>query len=526
MLFDGWTSFFPEKVAVWRKGLATTLRERLETRVAPKYIASQRWYAGKGSAISRARLGDHGELETSHGRWLAGVFEVESDGTCTRYFLPFAIAYEDTDEGRWQKLQAGAFARVRRQATVGVLADATSDENFCRSVVEAMGAGAEIRTEGGQVKLNSTSVFAQLRGDPAAPLAITPLSSQSSNTTVRVGDSFFLKFYRRLQSGINPELEIGRYLTEQVKFPNIVPVAGAAEYRSADGTPVTLALLQAFVANQGDGWDYTVNYLTRFLEERDSAAGNQREIHGGNLELIRTLGIRTAELHRALATPTADPAFAPEPITTADVTGWRAHVRAEASQTLDLLSERVSQLPEPLLADANTVLSRRELLLQHIDGLTPKAPVGLKIRHHGDYHLGQVLLKRNDFVIVDFEGEPARPLQERREKHSPLRDVAGMLRSFTYARRAAIRQRDGRSADDTNQLESLLDQWESEARRAFVKAYDGIAQSAGLYRSWQEALPLLSLFEAEKSLYELRYELGNRPDWAGIPLRSLLALTQ
>ena len=237
VLFDGWTSFFPERVANWRMGLATKLREQLETIVVPKYIASQRWYAGKGAPIKRAQLGDNGEWETEHGRWLAGVFEVESQAEKALYFLPFAIAYEDTDEGRWQKLQHGAIARVRRQATVGVLADATSDENFCRSVVEGIGSGADIKTERGIVRLSATQMYSQLRGDPASLRTISQTAGQSSNTTVRVGEMFFLKFYRRLQSGINPELEIGRYLTEVVRFPNIVPVAGTAEYiDNADGT--------------------------------------------------------------------------------------------------------------------------------------------------------------------------------------------------------------------------------------------------------------------------------------------------
>ena len=169
----------------------------------------------------------------------------------------------------------------RFDATVGVLADATSDENFCRSVVEGIGTGTDIKTGRGSVRLSPTQMFPQLRGDPSTPLNISQTAGQSSNTTVRVGEMFFLKFYRRLQPGINPELEIGRYLTEVVRFPNIVPVAGAAEYRNPDGRVVTLALLQAFVMNQGDGWDYTVNYLVRFLEERrtDVAMAEDAHVH-------------------------------------------------------------------------------------------------------------------------------------------------------------------------------------------------------------------------------------------------------
>jgi len=446
---------------------------------------------------------------------------VEADSTRALYFLPFAIAYEDTDESRWQKLQQGAIARVRRQATVGVLADATADENFCRSVVEGIGQGADIKTDRGSVRLSATQVYSQLRGDPTTPLHISQTAGQSSNTTVRVGEMFFLKFYRRLQPGINPELEIGRYLTEVVRFPNIVPVAGAAEYRNPDGRVVTLALLQAFVMNQGDGWDYTVNYLTRFLEERRTDVAMAEDAHGAYLELVKTLATRTAELHRALATPTSDEAFSPEPIRPEDVSAWLQNIRTEAKKTFDMLKERVSQHPE-----AQQLLSRRDAFLERLAAAVPAAPQGLKTRHHGDYHLGQVLLKRNDFIIVDFEGEPARPLAERRIKHSPLRDVAGMLRSFTYARRTAMQRCSIQSADDCSRWESLVEKWESDVRNTFVATYDSIARPAGIYESLDAVLPLLRLFEVEKALYETRYELGNRPDWLPIPLRALIAFTQ
>ncbi len=526
VLFDGWTSFFPERVAHWRLGLSTKLREQLETIVAPKYIASQRWYAGKGTPIERANLGDNGEWETEHGRWLAGVFEVEADSTKVLYFLPFAIAYEDTDESRWQKLQQGAIARVRRQATVGVLADATADENFCRSVVEGIGQGTDIKTDRGVVRLAATQMFTQLRGDPATPLNISLTAGQSSNTTVRVGEMFFLKFYRRLQPGINPELEIGRYLTEVVRFPNIVPVAGAAEYRNPDGRVVTLALLQAFVMNQGDGWDYTVNYLVRFLEERRTDVAMAEDAHGAYLELVKTLATRTAELHRALATPTGDEAFSPEPIHAEDVAGWIRNVREEAEKTLDMLRDQVGRLASAAVPEADLVLSRRSTLLERIATAVPTLPRGLKTRHHGDYHLGQVLLKRNDFIIVDFEGEPARPLAERRIKHSALRDVAGMLRSFTYARRTAMQRCNVQSADDCGRWDALVEKWENDVRNTFISTYDSIARPAGIYESLDDVLPLLRLFEVEKALYETRYELGNRPDWTPIPLRALISFTQ
>ncbi|MGH8208233.1 MAG: putative maltokinase, partial [Steroidobacteraceae bacterium] len=525
VLVEGWNSFFPERVAAWRANLATRLRAQLENRVIPHFIATQRWYAGKGAPIVSARLSDYGARENSLERWLVTIFTIESPTETNQYFIPLAIAIEDGEEARWKKLQPAAIARVRQQATVGVLADACVDENFCRVVVDAIGSSRELATHAGNIRATVTSVYPELRGDPSTVLTVTPGSAQSSNTTVRVGDQFFLKIYRKLQPGVNPELEIGRYLTEAAHFPNIVPVAGAVEYECQDGTVMTLALLQAFVMNQGDGWDYTVNYLVRFLEDRRTGAAPPDDAHGLYLALMRTLAIRTAELHVALSRPTEDPAFAPEPITAADVATWRTHALAEADRTLAMLTENTSQLPPEVMAAAESLLKRRALLLRRIEASAATVPQGLKTRRHGDYHLGQVLVRRNDFILVDFEGEPGRTLPERRMKHSPLTDVAGMLRSFAYARRAAL-QRSLQPTDQAGGLVPLLEKWEQETRQTFIAAYDDVARSNGLYESLEEMWPLLQLFEIVKALYEVRYELGNRPEWTSIPLRSLIALAE
>jgi maltose alpha-D-glucosyltransferase / alpha-amylase len=526
VLVEGWNSFFPDKVAAWRAGLARRLRTQLEERIVPQYIAAQRWFAGKGAAITGARLLDHAERQDPLPRWFAGIYNVESQGVSEQYFVPLAIAFEDTEEARWRRLQPAALARVRQQATVGVLADACGDDGFARAIIDAIGASAELPTQEGRVRFSPTALFAELRGDPAAELAVNPTGAQTSNTTLRVGDSLFLKIYRKLQPGLNPELEIGRYLTEVACFPNIVPVAGAVEYTDRDSAGYTMALLQAFVTNQGDGWTYTLDYLARFLEDRRSGVPELDDTHGLYLSMLKTLAIRTAELHRALARPTDDAAFAPEPITAEDVAEWAAATRAVADATLTLLSDRLPHLSAAVAAEAQTLLGRRELLLRRIDACTAAMPRGLKTRRHGDYHLAQVLLKRNDFIIVDFEGEPGRPLAERRRKHSPLTDVAGMLRSFAYAHHAALERSAPQAGEDSGRGESQLQSWEREARRTFIACYDEVARDTGLYESLEQAQPLLTLFEIDKALYEMRYELGNRPDWVRIPLHSLLGLAE
>jgi maltose alpha-D-glucosyltransferase / alpha-amylase len=526
VLIDGWGSFWPERVAPWRTGAAGKLRQQLEGHVLAKFVATQRWFAGKGMPIDSARLSEYGIWESSNGRWLLSLLDVESRGETTKYFLPLTIVFEDTDPEHWAKLQPAAIARVRQQATVGVLADAVADDAFIRSVVEAIGAGLRHRTDKGIIAFTPTRAFADLRGDAAVPLAAGPQFGQSSNTTLRVGERFFLKLYRKVPPGLNPELEIGRYLTDVAHFPNCVPVAGAIEYRGEDGTLYTLALLQAFVQNQGDGWDFTLNYLVRFLEDRRGGGTVAKDAHGVYFALMQTLAKRTAELHVALAAETKDPAFVPEPITADDLRIWHASIRADARDTLPLLSA-TEPLAEGLREDATTLLERRGALDQRIDSLLAQLKGGdsrgVKIRHHGDFHLGQVLVRRNDFMIVDFEGEPSRSLDERRIKHSPLRDLAGMFRSFTYARQAALQRCSITSSESCAKWDPLLTDWEQETRAIFLRVYDEIARAAGLYPSLAQARPLLELFEIEKALYELRYELRNRPDWAGIPLRSLVA---
>jgi maltose alpha-D-glucosyltransferase/alpha-amylase len=281
------------------------------------------------------------------------------------------------------------------------------------------------------------------------------------------------------------------------------------------------------VENQGDGWTYTLDYLDRFLEQCRTGTqptGSAADVHGAYLALARTLGLRTAELHAAFTLTTGDPAFDPEPVESDDLTAWAGHIRQEAEATLDLLESRLDRLAGDARAEGERLVARRGDLLDRIRGATPDALSGLKTRYHGDYHLGQVLVCHNDFIIIDFEGEPARSLAERRVKHSALRDVAGMLRSFNYASYSALARLTAERPDDFPRLEPFARAWEGEAERAFLQAYEEAVTGSPLYGDWAEARDLLALFVIEKALYEVRYELQNRPEWAGIPLRGLREL--
>ena len=317
---------------------------------------------------------------------------------------------------------------------------------------------------------------------------------------------------------------MGLYLTEVVRFANCAPLAGVLQYVGNDGQTRVLAMLQAYVANQGDGWTYALEYLRRHLEEHRTAPATDDppvDAHKAFLILIRTLGQRTAELHRALASATGNADFAPEPLTAPDFDAYRERALAEARGALALLKANLEQIPASDRPKANAVLAQQEPLLARLAAAAASERQGRKIRIHGDYHLGQVLVTRNDFVIVDFEGEPGHGLEERRAKQSPLRDVAGMLRSFSYVEHSALRSV-AHDEVEFAKLAPLAHAWARQVRETFLAAYDAEARSAALYSAFTPGQGLLGLFELEKALYELRYELTNRPAWAGIALQGIL----
>ena len=382
----------------------------------------------------------------------------------------------------------------------------------------------DMPTAQGKLEFRPTAAFGRIAGDNPSALPAARPQGSSSNTVVVMGERLILKGYRRLRVGTSPELEMGMYLTDVVHYANCAPLAGVLEYRDKEGEPRLLAMLQGYVANQGDGWTYSLEYLRRHLEEHRTAPAADAlplNAHEAFLALMRRLAARTAELHRALATRTADPLFDPETLGRADFEAYRQRAAEEAKNALALLKLHLDQLGPAERERAAAVLARQEQILKRIETLAAEDAGGTKIRIHGDYHLGQVLLTRNDFVIIDFEGEPGHSLEERRAKQSPLRDVAGMLRSFSYVEYSALRS----VAHDEVAYAKLLplaQAWAQEVRAAFLAAYDETARGASLYTELKPGHGLFGLFELEKALYELRYELNNRPGWAGIPLQGIV----
>ena len=524
VLFDGWTSLFRERVVPWRIGMAEKTRTQFETDTLPRYIETQRWYAAKGTAIERARITEHVLWQEGKITWLMALVELDGAEPRAAYFLPLALAWEERDDERVRNLLTSAVAKIRQQATVGVMGDAFADEMFCRAMVAAMASGREIAMSSGKLQFRRTAAFAEIAGTDFGALPVERPRGSSSNTVVNMRERLMLKGYRRLRVGLNPELEMGMYLTEVAHFANCAPLAGVLEFVANDGQTRLLAMLQGYIANQGDGWTYSLEYLRRHLEQyRTTPAGDALppNVHEAYLNMIRVLAQRTAELHQALALPTQDAAFSPAPLVRADVDTYRQRALDEARGALDLLAANLEAVPAADRERANAVLAQREALMARIAACAAATPKGKKIRIHGDYHLGQVLVTRNDFVIIDFEGEPGNSLEQRRAKHSVLRDVAGMLRSFGYVQQSAVRSVAHNEAEAAK-LAPLARAWESESRAAFLSAYQAAGGKAALYESLQPGQGLLGLFEIEKALYELRYEIGNRPAWVGIPLQGIL----
>jgi maltose alpha-D-glucosyltransferase/alpha-amylase len=434
----------------------------------------------------------------------------------------------------------------------------------------AVGVTSTLSTTG-----HKSSAFAAIRG--SGPLPARTGSAEQSNTSILYNGKLILKLFRRLQPGENPDTEIGRFLTEVARFPRIAPFLGEIRgSRGGDQTtaaePTTLAMLQGLVENEGDGWAFTLDELARYYESvatcpapdaealgtqpsfldplpSDSGpakvSGLAREHAGFYLDAAALLGRRTAELHLALATPTENRSFSPEPFTPQALAADASRIESQVVRTLDALKHSLTTLPdsEALTTDAAALLlSRRLDLLARARALTslPSADSGQRIRIHGDYHLGQVLRARGDFVLLDFEGEPARPLAERRAKQSPLKDVAGMLRSFSYAAYSALDHFAQRHPGAAKALEPWAQLWQNAVSTEFLTAWRTTLAAAPPYPSAGDAPPndqpahltpqppqaqlLLNAYLLEKALYELLYELNNRPNWLPIPLAGILAL--
>ena len=528
VLFDGWSSLFRERVVPWRIGMAEKTRAAFERDLLPAFLAKQRWCSRPDLPPTRVALADSALLADDGRHWLLALLDAGGPAGRERYYLPLALAWEDADEERLKQLAPAALAKVRQQAQVGLMADAAGDPAFCSALLAAAGNGRRFAAGDGEIRFEATAAFERLTAGIELPAGTLHVQSTGRNSVVLIDERLVVKTYRRLGEGLNPELEMGRYLTDVARFAHCVPIAGSVEYVARDGSSTTLALLQAFMPNQGDAWRHAVDTLARHLEACRSLGGGETGSGADGFQaLVETLGRRTAQLHAALSMHTGDAAFDPEPLLESDIAQWVAQVRGLALATLERLAERTGALPAGLQPEARRLLEAGPGLLARIDRLAQIPPAGFRTRLHGDYRLGKVLLASNDFVIIDFEGNPARPLEERRRKQVALRDVASMLRSFDDARDAALRE-----VDDGGQPERLAGravEWLKDVRGAFVDAYRQEAVRLGLYAdasAFAAIDPLLELAELELALDELRREIDHRIERAAMPLAAVAALAE
>ncbi|KPP88770.1 maltose alpha-D-glucosyltransferase [Erythrobacter sp. HL-111] len=493
---------------VLRPGLADVLegenRQVLEGDILPAYIAERRWFGQKDEDIAGTRIARHAQLADD---LLLAEVEVRLDSGTSTYALPFGIAWEGEHEGPFAPNLA--LARTRRGRHVGLLTDGFAVNSFPRAVIRAFRDSAEFDTGDGTLVFEGEEAF-----DLGEDAATEWLAAEQSNSTLILADRAVVKLLRRLQPGVHPEAEMTKYLCD-LHYEAVAPFLGQARRVSPDGTSHTLMLAQCFVRNQGDGWRWTLDALER-------AALDARELpEKGNpvpfFEHFATrLGERLAEMHALLATPTEDPAFAPAMLDRGSAGRLAERVNAEIDKALGILERAELQWDE---ADTLARLKEhREELHNRITAIAADATGTQVTRIHGDLHLGQLLVAGDDVVFIDFEGEPARPVEERRAKDVPLRDVAGLLRSFGYAEAAVRRELPSLAGREQKRASELFDRFEIEARRAFCDAY---AASAPHFSA-----SLLDLFVLEKAAYEIAYEAANRPDWLPIPLAGLAAASQ
>jgi maltose alpha-D-glucosyltransferase/alpha-amylase len=501
----------------------------------PEFLPKQRWFGAKDRRIASVELAAGGSRAPQDvDGWFHGLFEVRFDdgGEPQRYYMPLSVSWDAEAGAMSWPLLPFTVAKARRGARVGAVYDAMADPAFPIAVVEAVADDREIPVGDGAIRFRATGRLDLLTLLPDTEAR--RMGGEQSNTSAIVGGQLVVKAYRRLVSGIHPEVEVGRFLTDVARYPNTPALLGTAEHVADDGTPTAVAVVQEFVRNQGDGWAFTLDYLERDLEDVALHAGDTAVIgmspeahdHGVYVALAERLGTRIAELHRAFATPTDDPAFAAEPAGAADVRGWRDAARAQAEEAFAALAKRPRDLAPALEEKAAAVLARRGDVLALLDDLaaTDFGPIA-KTRIHGDLHLGQVLRTGEDWYVIDFEGEPRKPPEERRAKQSPMRDVAGMVRSFDYAARAALFRMAAHGTEPTDAVAAHAARWRRQASDAFLAAYAAAVGGApGHPKSPDAARRLLDLFVLEKALYEIAYEATNRPGWLGIPLDGVLAL--
>jgi maltose alpha-D-glucosyltransferase/alpha-amylase len=512
----------------------------------PAYLKAQRWFGAKARELRTTEVVDFVTLERDALHALIVMVKVEYEGGgADLYSVPLVVS-----EDRGSKGEPGAPTNKdsgidpavltvsgRHGGEAATLSDALKNEVFLSVLLDAIERGLVFTGEAGELVTSRTHALSLQETGAAGSLRPRAITAEQSNSSVAYGDRLILKFFRRLEEGVNPDLEMCGFLTEKAHYQHTPQLLGALEYRGARGLRMTQGILQGFVPNLGDAWQYTMKCISNFYNEVGNSSGEGRIAEPQNeaartriasfLESVGLLARRTAELHLALVSSTTatEPDFAPEP--------FDDNFQRSLEDTLLELTNRIfgqlrhakDRVPENANPKVEKVLASEPEIIERFHATLSKPIRAVRTRIHGDYHLGQVLYTGADFVIIDFEGEPARPLSQRRLKRSPLQDVAGMLRSFHYAAHAPLLASTGSvNVDDSNmeKLNGWAEVWAKWVSDRYLDEYLKTARGAEfLPSSHTEIMSLLQLHVLEKAVYELGYELNNRPEWVAIPLEGI-----
>ncbi len=515
------------------KKMASTLQTALAEQL-PEYLLKQRWFGGKARKIASVDVVDTLPIPASGGNAYIFVTAVHyDDGADEFYAIPLVRSEGAGAEGLKVPGPDGGSM---------MLADGLKNPTFLTALAELIEKGIAIAGAHGELRGSQTTAYSRLASEPIAKLAPKPVGAEQSNTSIIYGNQLILKFFRRIQEGINPDLEIGQFLTEKTSLKSVPPLAGTLEYQARDGKPMAQGMLQKFVPNQGDAWGFTLKSLANYYDEvrKITVAGEAagRVLTPGKqvenvpdtakssvetyLAAAELLGQRTAEMHLALASDANDPAFAPEPFTMDSQQALEQSVNRLLVRVFSLLRDKMKYLPAEWRGKAEKLAERESEIAARFNTALREPIRATRTRIHGDYHLGQVLRTETDFVIIDFEGEPARSIEERRVKRSPLQDVAGMLRSFHYAAFAPLLGEERVAGDDIARIGVWAEAWNSWVADRYLTKYFATAKGASYLPATQaEIQTVLELHLLEKAIYELGYELNNRPTWVGIPLQGI-----
>ncbi len=540
--------------ASWHSLIEGRRRGRVERALA-SWMPHRRWFRGKSRALKGVAIRDVLTLGP------ARVLLVEAryaEGDPEIYAVPVELAFDERAEHvRWRAPHA-LIAEIETPADgVGVLIDATASESFAEHLLTLALERQSMKGQHGVVRARTTKAVADLvdrtltaragRARRRTELPAQLGTAEQSNTNIVFGERLVLKLFRVLEEGEHPEEEIGRFLGERAQFAHVPRFAGSMSYEPKRGVPRAFAVLQQFVPSQGDAWTTTVDAVLRFFEQAWEAIETQpvptdalpliarteaevpeilRDPIGAYLGLARLLGQRTAELHLALASDVHDPDFQPERFSLLHHRSRYQSARAALGRSFQMLRRRLGDLPPDARALAEVALERRAQIDERLRAIHGHKIDAVRTRTHGDLHLGQILVAAGDFFFIDFEGEPARPLAERRRKRSPVRDVAGLLRSFDYAAASALRS-DRLRPEDAPRLLPWARAWARWVSAACLASWRDTAVGARFVPPDQQSFAtLLDFHLLEKCIYEVRYELDNRPDWLPIPLGGLLDLLE